>query len=76
MPKYSTNINSNHKKVKEQLINAFEDKFVSYEPTPSEETEFRFELDSELTDEEWSKMPEMLIIYTVEDCVFEGDLKS
>lgn len=76
MPKYSTNINSNHKEVKEQLINAFGDKFVSYKPTPSEEIEFRFELESELTDEEWHKMPEMLIIYNVEDCVFEGDFKS
>ncbi len=75
MPKYSTNIKSNHKKAKKQLINAFGDKFVSYKPTPSKEIEFQFELNDELTDEEWHKMPEMLIIYTSDNGIFEGDFK-
>ena len=77
MAKYATNINSNtnHTKAKKQLNVAFCDEFVSYDETPSEDFDFRFELEQELSDEGWSKMPNMLVIYNVEGCTFEGGFK-
>lgn len=37
--------------------------------------DFEFELERPLNDSEWKKMPEVLTIYDVSDCVFQGAYK-
>ena len=61
---------------KEELQEAFNHIFCSYEKTPDESFDFRFELSRSLREEEWEKIPNMLVIYTAEDGTFEGDIKD
>ena len=78
MAKYSTHYNSEskHSKAKAELQDIFEHIFCSYEKTPDESFDFRFELSRALQEDEWEKIPNMLVIYTAEDGTFEGDIKD
>lgn len=52
---------------------AYPELFVSFtEEVDEEGVDFEFELESELSDEEWSRMPPMLTIYDVDEGVFRG----
>lgn len=57
----------------EAVREAYPELFVSFtEDVDGEGVEFEFELERELEDDEWSRMPPMLTIYNVEDGVFRG----
>lgn len=58
---------------KDAVHEAYPELFVSFtEEVEEEGVDFEFELERELDDEEWSRMPPMLTIYDVEEGVFRG----
>lgn len=60
-------------KGKTAVKEAYPELFVSFTEDVGEgDFEFEFELQRELRDEEWHRMPEMLKIYDVEATVFRG----
>lgn len=75
MAKYSTGMSCKHRRAKEELKDAYDEILESYRVRSENGIEFEFELSRELKDEEWHKMPNMLIIHNSEDGVFEGQFK-
>ena len=59
---------------KKLVKEAYPDLFVEFRDESEQDgIEFEFELERELKDDEWHRMPEELTIFVAEDGVFKGE---